>query len=552
MKPFLPLITALTLAGSLFAQESPKREVLPATINTGGMEIRPLISGDGQTLFFSRRQHPDNIGKSRDLQDVYISYRRGLNEWSEAENIGKPINNKDANSIAATNSEGTEALLISEYKRIKEPLALSRKVGSNWSDPEPVAIEGYYNLSDYLDFHWSTAADVLLMAVQREDSRGDQDIYVSQRKDDGNWGTPISLGPKVNSASADFAPFLAADGRTLFFASYGHRGSGGSDLYYSVRLDDSWTNWSEPKNLGKTINTTGEETYVSVTDNLSEIYFASYRQGSEKRDIYRSILPAGFIESPTFQPGQIIVQNNPEEVIEESVTMAAAQTLQQENEPAVADIPQGEGNAETTLAMVEEPAAATEMVMEETEEVVDQTTEVVAEGQMQVEETVAQARETVEEEVEPQMETEPATERTRRQPAYAFNLNTSLPYEMVHQTEGGERIADILPNVYFTFNSSQLREKHHSLLKQVEEIIAQQADAKVLLIGHADEVGSSAKNYAMGLERAKSIQAYLTAQGIPSDRIVISSKGETMPLASNDDDKEGRELNRRVDIQLLL
>lgn len=550
MKPFLPLLTALTLAGSLFAQESPKREVLPSTINTGGMELRPLISGDGQTLFFSRRQHPDNIGRSRDLQDIYISQRRGLNEWSEAENIGKPINNKDANSIAATNSAGTEALLISEYKRIKEPLALSRKVGSNWSDPEPVAIEGYYNLSDYLDFHWSTAADVLLMAVQREDSRGDQDIYVSQRKADGSWGTPLSLGPKVNSASADFAPFLAADGRTLFFASYGHRGSGGSDLYYSVRLDDSWTNWSEPKNLGKTINTTGEETYVSVTDNLNEIYFASYRQGSEKRDIYRSILPAGFIESPSFQPGQIIVQQNPEEVIEESVTMAAAQDLQQENGPAVADTPQVASNAETTLAMAEEPA---EMVAaEQEEEVMVQATEPVAEEQEQAEEAVAVLTEQAEEKEAPQTGTEEAAAQAVRQPAYALNLNTSLPYEMVQQTAEGERIADILPNVYFNFNSSQLREQHHQILKQLEEIINQQPEAKVLLIGHADEVGSTAKNYAMGLQRAKSVQAYLTAQGIPAYRILISSKGETMPLASNDDDKEGRELNRRVDLQLLL
>ena len=71
----------------------------------------------------------------------------------------------------------------------------------------------------------------------------------------------MNLGSQVNSFMTDFSPFLAPDGKTLFFSSYGHTGYGSSDIFMCTRKDDSWTNWTKPKNLGPEINTDDWDAY---------------------------------------------------------------------------------------------------------------------------------------------------------------------------------------------------------------------------------------------------------------------------------------------------
>ena len=94
----------------------------------------------------------------------------------------------------------------------------------------------------------------LLMTVEREESIGLKDLFVSFVEDDGSWSKPLHMGNVVNSESEEANPFLAADGKTLYFSSKGHPGYGGYDLFVSKRLDDTWQNWSKPKNLGNVIN----------------------------------------------------------------------------------------------------------------------------------------------------------------------------------------------------------------------------------------------------------------------------------------------------------
>ncbi len=84
-------------------------------------------------------------------------------------------------------------------------------------------------------------------------------IYVSLLDSTGTWSTPIELGPAVNTPYDERAPYLLPDMRTLYFSSEGHGAIGGMDVFVTTRLDDSWTNWSQPVNLGKGINTTGDD-----------------------------------------------------------------------------------------------------------------------------------------------------------------------------------------------------------------------------------------------------------------------------------------------------
>jgi len=64
---------------------------------------------------------------------------------------------------------------------------------------------------------------------------------------------PVNMGSVINTEFEESSPFLANDMKTLYFASKGHNGYGGYDIYVTERLDESWTNWSAPKNLGHAI-----------------------------------------------------------------------------------------------------------------------------------------------------------------------------------------------------------------------------------------------------------------------------------------------------------
>ena len=145
------------------------------------------------------------------------------------------------------------------------------------------------------------------MAVERNDGQGDQDLFVSFEKNDGTFSQPMNM-VTMNTKGADFAPFLSPDGKTLFFASYGHKGRGGADIFMVKRLDDTWQNWSQPVNLGAIINTRYDELYFSITADFQYMYMESYKPGSTKRNLSRVKLPEdlklawGFENTPKQSP----------------------------------------------------------------------------------------------------------------------------------------------------------------------------------------------------------------------------------------------------------
>ena len=107
---------------SLVEEDVTPREKLSSIINSEYQEVRPLITPDGMTLYFCRRNHPENQGGSKDFQDIWVShYIDGT--WSEPTNFGKPINNKKANTLCSITSDGSYIMLLDGYKKVKTPLA---------------------------------------------------------------------------------------------------------------------------------------------------------------------------------------------------------------------------------------------------------------------------------------------------------------------------------------------------------------------------------------------------------------------------------------------
>lgn len=267
--------------------------VLPQEINSAYSEVRPFISRSGAELFFSRRNYPGNINGESDKQDIWVSVMQD-GQWSKPMNLGLRINSKKADAICSISPDGSEIILFNEDIDPAKVLMRSTLTEAGWSDPQSMEINDFYNLDPYLDFYYSYDENILLMAVSRNDSEGEQDLYVSFPAGTDKWSAPQSLGGIINSRKSDFAPFLAADGKTLYFASYGHKGFGGCDIFQSTRLDDTWKNWSEPVNLGEGINSAREESYFSISGDNKHIYFESYDLKKEVRDIFRADLPEVF------------------------------------------------------------------------------------------------------------------------------------------------------------------------------------------------------------------------------------------------------------------
>lgn len=279
--------------------------VLEPQINTAFEEVRPFITANGKELFFCRRNHPGNISKQRDKQDIWVATLADNGQWGRPLNLGFTVNTQYADAICSISPDGSEIFFINENIDPDKPIGRSRRLRNGWTIPEMMEIENFYNRNDYIDFYYSFEAKVLLMAVEREDSSGDQDLYVSFLKEKNKWSEPLNLGTVVNSSQSDFAPFLSRNGRTLYFSSYGHGGFGGCDIFQTTRLDDTWTKWTKPRNLGEGINSAREESYFSIAGDYKYIFFESYTEDGV-RDIFRADLPQDF-KSDILKDNSIVV-----------------------------------------------------------------------------------------------------------------------------------------------------------------------------------------------------------------------------------------------------
>lgn len=293
-----------------FAQEI-VRENLGSSINTSFADTKPVISPDGKTLFFARQFHPGNTNGEKDAQDIY--YSRNLNnEWTNAINIGSPLNDRYPNGVSAITPDGNTLLILNAYdgKEVRNGVSISHREGNYWSHPKMLEIKNYYNHSDYVDYYISNNEQELLLTIEREDAFGDQDLYVSFRIDEYNWTEPVNLGHQINTHKAEFSPFLAADNKTLFFASEGHGSYGSSDIFYSKRLDDTWQNWSDPVNLGTDINSNGFEAYYTIPASGDCAYYVSDRGGIEgSKDIFKATLHYKFNPDPVFLIAGHVINN---------------------------------------------------------------------------------------------------------------------------------------------------------------------------------------------------------------------------------------------------
>ena len=275
------------------AQEQPKKENLGFVINTPHKEILPVISPDGQTLYFCRWGNKDNLGDEND-QDIWVSIIDSNGEWSRPRNIGFPLNNYGSNGVCSVSPDGNTLLLFGVYQpdsTIQAGVSISHKTANNWSYPEKLNIKNFANLSLYASYYLANDGKTLLMCIEGAETYGGLDVYVSFKEDGNTWTEPKNLGKTINTPFDDYSPFLASDGVSLYFSSVGHGGFGKADIFVSRRLDSTWLNWTSPENLGETINTTGNDAYYMMPASGDYAYFSSAVDMFGDMDIFRIKVP---------------------------------------------------------------------------------------------------------------------------------------------------------------------------------------------------------------------------------------------------------------------
>ncbi|MEN3026656.1 MAG: OmpA family protein [Chlorobiota bacterium] len=281
---------------------------LPEQFNTHQPTILPLLSPDGKRLYVDRKHHPRNTGGMRDPDEIWYAERLSDGSWSELRNVGPPLNTPGSDVLCAFSPDGREALVFGIYRpdgSKQSGFSVSRWTDSGWGFPQPLRIRNFYNLSQHYYATWSPDRRVLILSLQRLDSYGGLDLYVSRYDSlSGEWTEPENMGPVLNTSGMEGSPFLAPDGRTLYFFSTGHRGSGGMDLFMSRRLDESWKQWSTPVNLGPEVNTPADEASISLTSRGDTAYIVSADPQTRQPGIYAVCLAESLRPLPAAEASQ--------------------------------------------------------------------------------------------------------------------------------------------------------------------------------------------------------------------------------------------------------
>ena len=507
------------------------KEVLKGGVNSEFIEARPLISGNGDVLYFVRRYAPDNFRGVKDFQDVYVSYYDSTtNTWSEGKSLGKKVNNKRRNAIASVTDNGEEGVFFNMYKRTGDmPLVRMRKSGDNWTDPRPVFIENFSNVNPYADYFVDFDNSIMLLAIEADSTFGQQDIYISFPNGQGGWKEPVNIGDKINTKNYEFAPFLASDGRSLFFSSYGHDGYGGADIYMSVRLDETWLNWTTPVNLGPSINSALEETYFSIDDAMEYLYYTTYTPRQTDRNIVRVALPEDF----TAINGPVLVQLDSSNI--RQVMASGNYTISTDGYRTNTQGLAFEGWPQDEEVI--DSADSTETAIASADSVTDNAVGTVA----QIEEGASGS-----DRYAGFIAAENALLSPEAQELYNY-LKDKMPGLdfMVKETAGSIQFK-IVQNLEYEFNSVYVSSNSLGRLRTMAEVMKEKPALRIELLGHTDNVGSEEANERVAERRVKNIAYYMQRRGIGAERIEEKGLADAEPLNDGSTDDDQRR-NRRVE-----
>ncbi len=506
-------------------------EKLSENVNSTYIEHSPIISPDGKFLFFSRQFHPQNVGGTDDPEDIWYSeWDERKQEWSVAKNAGPPLNNEGPNFVSSVTQENGEMMILlgNQYGKKGKMYAgasMSKLEAEGWSKPENIGIVNDYNYSDRVDYFLTASGQIMLISAERDDTYGGRDLYVSFKAGKNEWSEPRSLGGDINTAADDAAPFMANDNKTLYFSTKGYSGYGGSDIFVSNRLDDTWENWSEPENLGPAINTAQDDIYFNMPASGKHAYFTRGSAG-EDTDIYkfevkefflddRPLLASADLEGAkkkdiTIKPEELFVALKGR-VLDEKTKEPIIAKIMIERLPDGVDVGAVKTNPETGEFQFSLRGGSHYGIITE------------AEGYVSLDRNL-------------DLKQLASSDASRELDLFMVKLET------------GAEIA--FNNIFFDLEKYQLKTSSYPELERVLEMLTSGKLKKIEISGHTDSSGPDAYNQQLSERRARAVYNYFITNKIDPSRLTVVGYGETKPKFANDT-KENMERNRRVEFKIL-
>lgn len=579
------------------------------SINTEYPDYSPVISSDQTILIFTSRR-PGSTGGDKTTSDeyyddIYYSTKTPDGKWSKARSVGSPINTINSETNLSLSADGQQ-LFISRESNGGDIFCSTLEL-TGWSEAVPVDAAN----SSAWETHASLSPDgrtLFFVSDRKEGSLGGRDIWRCVMLPNGKWSLPINLGPTINTAQDEDAPFMHSDGTTLFFSSKGHKNMGGFDIFKSTKLEDN--KWTEPENLKPPINTPDDDLFFMQSSDGKKGYFSSARAGGKgSQDIYEVIFVSSYVEPLTVVTGYITFNGTKKIPANVRISAIDAETnaVIQEVKPnsisgkyvlilhaGVAEknytityeaqdyqsksikivIPPGaeyhEIEKELTLKFVnlESKTLGTFAV---TGTIKNDQGELITDAAIVVKDNLTGAL----------INTYYPTVDSGY---YYFSLNRGQNYNISYEANGylfqsenvnvpkqpqydlltknivleklkaGAKI--VLNNIFFDSNKSTLRKESSLEIDKLMKLLTDYPELKIEVDGHTDNKGQDAVNLKLSQSRAQAVVNALLSKGVSKTRLVAKGFGKTQPIAPNTlpDGKPnpaGMQQNRRVEVKII-
>ena len=567
----------------VYAQEFSQRYELVnlgKQVNTFYHEAAPVISPDGKTLYFFVQNHPENTYGKEGSQDIWVTRKDENGEWSAPEHLKSPFNDHRSNQVFNVLPDGSLFVRGGKGRDSKGFSIVSP--GGSWQE---MSVKGYEDMEKgrFNGATISSDAKHMILYFTEVPKSIRSDLYVSNRQPDGSWSQPEKLN--ITDRSDMFGPFIGPDDKTLYFASdkLDPKRQGGSDIYKSTRLDDTWKNWSKPVNLGPPINTAAGDAYFSM-DASGNVFTsrANSRVDGGNLDLF-ILLPkdiqvkvAGIVyDEKTMQPLTSTVTVKPKS--------ADAINIKVENngefETGIPETDQVIVSASANGYIAKELTFPIPTLFNDTTIIADIYLAPIPKKLMlsgtvfdsKTNEPIKAKVNTVYKGNNSSKNLDAPKGNYEREIAdmgwYVLNasaegyLNASDSVEVFNE-ETNPVIKDLylnkievgvtvrLKNIYFDFDKTTLKSESFVELNKVVDLLKTNPSVEIEISGHTDSKGSDDYNLNLSQGRSQSVVDYLISQGIESYRLSAQGYGETKPIDSNDTE-EGRANNRRVEFTVL-
>lgn len=472
-------------------------------INTPYDEYLPALTADEQTLVITRKEprKSTTTAMTPEEEDFYISTLDTNGNWTMAERVSEPLNSNDNEGAQCISQDGRFIVftICGEGGLGSCDLYWSKKIGDRWSKPRNL---GAAVNSRYWDSQPSFSIDgkTLYFTSNRPGGKGGKDIWKTTLNENGRWNKAVNLGNSINTTQDETCPFIHYDDQTLYFASNGHIGMGGFDIFYSRKLND--TTWSMPTNIGYPINTSGEEMNLIVGASGNTAIFSSDKlDGYGGQDLYSFELYEDARPVPTTYMKGIVFDEKTNQRLAADFKII---DLENENEVVSATADPVTGSFLISLPVNKNYALNVSM-----------------DGYLFHSENI---------------------ELLSGTPDEPFLKNVGMK-----QLSVGESV--VLKNVFFETNKYDLKDESRVELMKLHSFMQNNPAVSIEISGHTDNVGNDNDNQTLSENRAQAIYNFLIENGIEADRLSYKGYGETQPIDTNDTE-EGRANNRRSEFKI--